>query len=660
MPKANRNRGVADGLTDWDQFLHTYPPSAGVVSPSATTAEKSRSGANRDATARRNSFHLRFEKLLLIHWQTAESVLRYAIILGVVMENPPIKRVLLQLWRTAQLTMSQADGPDSDSNIGENVEISSVRSAATTAPLVDLHACGICFQLYDESERLPKVLSCGHTNCLTCLNSWVKHSSSPFPVCSICRRVTRKPVKLLPNNFQLLQVLRRMKLTSSDAQGAISDEQQNTNPAEADGAALQLSAVCEQVDEHMHEVASLLENQMEALSVSEQQSVSGDQGLLFRMIENSIADLLSRWESTKGYLLDAEKRKNLRSSSRESLPLSAAFSEISAVIYDALHDDTSGILDFIPFRMSSLDDVRVPPSESSRFNGIYDWSGESDTLTHAYSDFSLFGSESHDTAVSASQSSSQDENFPAFIGWEESPIFPHISTFHGPFTTYSRCSLCQCRFSTSFASHQTHVRGRRHQQAIGGLTDSNPAGRRRRRLHTEHGHSDSHSSNQNVQNNRPSNTNAATSAPSARSHEPNAGSPYGRRSQTENASDQRQSSQQEATPRHARANRRNGRVPTTGDPTHQLGPHNNGTAQGNTQRGNQAARGTRNGNDSNRRNNARTTHPRRADASDPGARNTSRNGWQNQGWSTAGWGQPYGYPYEYVPEWSLGYGGYIQ
>ncbi|VDM68062.1 unnamed protein product [Strongylus vulgaris] len=34
----------------------------------------------------------------------------------------------------------------------------------------------------------------------------------------------------------------------------------------------------------------------------------------------------------------------------------------------------------MPFRVPSLDDVRVPPTESSRFDGIYDWAGESDTL----------------------------------------------------------------------------------------------------------------------------------------------------------------------------------------------------------------------------------------------------------------------------------------
>ncbi|VDK60802.1 unnamed protein product [Cylicostephanus goldi] len=98
------------------------------------------------------------------------------------------------------------------------------------------------------------------------------------------------------------------------------------------------------------------------------------------MIENSVADLLSRWDSAKTYLLDAEKRKTDSSSSRESLSMSAAFSEISAVIYDALHDETPGLLDFMPFRVPSLDDARVPPSESSRFDGIYDWGGESETI----------------------------------------------------------------------------------------------------------------------------------------------------------------------------------------------------------------------------------------------------------------------------------------
>ncbi|KAK6729763.1 hypothetical protein RB195_006673 [Necator americanus] len=541
--------------------------------------------------------------------------------------------------------MSQGDRND---NVGKDIEVSSM-SAALATPLVDLHACGICFQLYDESERLPKVLSCGHTNCLTCLSSWVKHSSSPFPVCSICRRVTRKPVRLLPNNFQLLQVLRRMKLTSAESQETVPDEQQNICSTETDNTSLEMSAVCDQVDEHMHEIASLLENQMDALSLNQEDSVSSDQGLLFRMIENSIADLLSRWESTKSYMLVAEKRKTDRSSSQESISMPTALSEISAVLYDALHDEIPSVLDFLPFRVPSIDDVRVPPSETSQLDGVYDYFGgeESDTLTHAYSDFSLFGSESRDTAVSTSQSSSR-EGLSYFVGWEESSVFPHISTFHGPVTTYSRCSLCQCRLSTSFASHQTHVRGRRHQQAIGGLTITNPSRRLRRRPQDESTQNNGSSINQS---NRPSS--ASTGVAAARSYEPTSALASGRRNNSEGSMDQMHSSHQESNPRHSRSSRRNGRVLMRDEPSFQ---------NYNSQRNNQASgaqRGARTMGQTSRRNTTRTPISRHSDNAEPNGGN--QNSWYAlPQWSTPGWGQPRIFPYEYVPEWSFTYGGYIQ
>ncbi|VDP39013.1 unnamed protein product [Heligmosomoides polygyrus] len=79
----------------------------------------------------------------------------------------------------------------------------SINIMSTT--LVDLHACGICFQLYNDSDRLPKVLSCGHTNCLTCLSRGLKHGSSPFSTCAVCCRVTHRPVHLLIHDFLALE-----------------------------------------------------------------------------------------------------------------------------------------------------------------------------------------------------------------------------------------------------------------------------------------------------------------------------------------------------------------------------------------------------------------------------------------------------------------------
>ncbi|VDM64547.1 unnamed protein product [Angiostrongylus costaricensis] len=172
-------------------------------------------------------------------------------------------QVCLSYEFVAMSLENDANGNEGEKLDPETTENVSLDETGSSSSLVDLHACGICFQVslfsfslcvvyllvqqagngtellvfrrcefnfsffreqisspfwrigyllmisaifqpYNDSERLPKVLSCGHTNCLACLNSWVKHGSSVFPVCAVCRRITHKPVYLLPNNFQLL------------------------------------------------------------------------------------------------------------------------------------------------------------------------------------------------------------------------------------------------------------------------------------------------------------------------------------------------------------------------------------------------------------------------------------------------------------------------
>ena len=43
---------------------------------------------------------------------------------------------------------------------------------AAAAPRSASEACALCFDDYDAEEHLPRVLSCGHTLCTTCLQSW--------------------------------------------------------------------------------------------------------------------------------------------------------------------------------------------------------------------------------------------------------------------------------------------------------------------------------------------------------------------------------------------------------------------------------------------------------------------------------------------------------
>ncbi|VDO74575.1 unnamed protein product [Haemonchus placei] len=78
-------------------------------------------------------------------------------------------------------------------------------AGAKSTALVSLPACGICFQPYNEAEHLPKVLSCGHTNCITCLSRWQStYGHSKTITCTVCRNVTSGPITSIPNNYQLM------------------------------------------------------------------------------------------------------------------------------------------------------------------------------------------------------------------------------------------------------------------------------------------------------------------------------------------------------------------------------------------------------------------------------------------------------------------------
>ncbi|KAF1749413.1 hypothetical protein GCK72_025881 [Caenorhabditis remanei] len=50
----------------------------------------------------------------------------------------------------------------------------------------DALSCGICLENYDNDEKLPKVLNCGHTICLVCLDSLEK-SNGYLVSCPFCR-----------------------------------------------------------------------------------------------------------------------------------------------------------------------------------------------------------------------------------------------------------------------------------------------------------------------------------------------------------------------------------------------------------------------------------------------------------------------------------------
>ena len=65
---------------------------------------------------------------------------------------------------------------------------------ASSIPMSELRdklSCPICFEIYDDSPRLPKALPCLHTVCLDCLHKLEKQRKGRRGAlqCRVCRWV---------------------------------------------------------------------------------------------------------------------------------------------------------------------------------------------------------------------------------------------------------------------------------------------------------------------------------------------------------------------------------------------------------------------------------------------------------------------------------------
>ncbi|XP_026288213.2 uncharacterized protein LOC113213382 [Frankliniella occidentalis] len=65
--------------------------------------------------------------------------------------------------------------------------------------------CTICMEDYDQEQRAPKILPCGHTVCLQCLQGCAQGSRRQR--CPTCRAIFNVSPTSLPNNFDLLRLI---------------------------------------------------------------------------------------------------------------------------------------------------------------------------------------------------------------------------------------------------------------------------------------------------------------------------------------------------------------------------------------------------------------------------------------------------------------------
>ncbi|XP_034230463.1 uncharacterized protein LOC117639170 [Thrips palmi] len=83
---------------------------------------------------------------------------------------------------------------------------------ASNADIMDILHCPLCIEKYDLSERKPKILDCGHTNCLDCLSKFVKKSGR---TCPQCRQPFAEAPFFIKDNYLLCPYLEEGPSSSS-------------------------------------------------------------------------------------------------------------------------------------------------------------------------------------------------------------------------------------------------------------------------------------------------------------------------------------------------------------------------------------------------------------------------------------------------------------
>ena len=70
--------------------------------------------------------------------------------------------------------------------------------------------CSLCFEVYNDSDRLPKGLPCFHTFCLSCLEKYVQKKLDfklPCPLCNSPATIPDGGVRAIPTNVGLKAML---------------------------------------------------------------------------------------------------------------------------------------------------------------------------------------------------------------------------------------------------------------------------------------------------------------------------------------------------------------------------------------------------------------------------------------------------------------------
>ena len=89
----------------------------------------------------------------------------------------------------------------------------------------------MCFHVYDEDNRRPRSLGCGHTFCSCCTKEMITDRGLSCPTCRAVHDVSQ--IAQVPVNYSLMEILKLLELSEENLEQRPKEESENFPPSTA-------------------------------------------------------------------------------------------------------------------------------------------------------------------------------------------------------------------------------------------------------------------------------------------------------------------------------------------------------------------------------------------------------------------------------------------
>lgn len=109
----------------------------------------------------------------------------------------------------------------------------------------DYLTCAMCYELYDNTDRVPKGLPCLHNFCQQCLDKYIAtkvDKEIPCPLCKTIFIVPPEGVSRIPTNIMIRGMLATMPFIDDNKKEKKMDEDMASPPAINEGSSTAVSS----------------------------------------------------------------------------------------------------------------------------------------------------------------------------------------------------------------------------------------------------------------------------------------------------------------------------------------------------------------------------------------------------------------------------------